>query len=260
MENLKKEVLNIIFENLTKKIEYLVFSGSLSYGTYSEGSDVDVMGIYSFDNEEDIIPKNLIVGYDNIKEPKILGLDKYRLKENILDIKLYPISRFFKLCQKCNPNILEILFGSENDIIYSTDVGKLIRNKRKLFLNDDFVFSGFCGYSCSQLSDITKNKSGRVDLINKFGYDTKAAMHCYRLLLECEQLLNESNLRLDKNKDILLSIKKGNYSLDEVRNMIKKKDQEIKELYLRIKDIFKIRNDKTKIRDLLVECIKMTYN
>lgn len=59
------------------------------------------------------------------------------------------------------------------------------------------------------------NISKRINLIDKFGYDTKFAYNLVRLLNECEQILVEGDLDLERSKEMLKSIRKGEWSLEK---------------------------------------------
>ena len=59
----------------------------------------------------------------------------------------------------------------------------------------------------------------RTDLIEKFGFDVKFAMHYLRLLYECRELLKEKGLTLprpDPERQHLIDIRTGRCSQDEV--------------------------------------------
>lgn len=62
----------------------------------------------------------------------------------------------------------------------------------------------------------------RKAVVEKFGYDTKNAMHCFRLILQCKYMLETGDLRVqvsDEEKTWLMSIREGKAfaTLSEVR-------------------------------------------
>ena len=68
-----------------------------------------------------------------------------------------------------------------------------------------------------------KNKfSSRYDdYISKSGYDTKFASHLVRLLYECEELLMTGEIGFPLySRGLILEIKKGKYSIEEVMNIV----------------------------------------
>jgi len=57
----------------------------------------------------------------------------------------------------------------------------------------------------------------RPDLIERYGFDVKFAMHYVRLLGECRELLREHKLTLPRpERELLIAIRTGKYSQDEV--------------------------------------------
>jgi hypothetical protein len=71
----------------------------------------------------------------------------------------------------------------------------------------------------------------RQDLVEKYGYDTKFAMHYVRLLFECKELLSERRLTLPlREKDLLIKIRTGGYKESEVFAMGAGLDEECQHL------------------------------
>ena len=65
-----------------------------------------------------------------------------------------------------------------------------------------------------------KGKHGqRPEIIGKFGYDTKAAMHTLRLLYEGIELLKDHWVTLPREtreRDLLLAVRRGEWSEERV--------------------------------------------
>jgi uncharacterized protein len=58
----------------------------------------------------------------------------------------------------------------------------------------------------------------RADLEMRHGYDTKYAMHIVRLYGEAKELMEHGRITLPRpNKDELIEIRQGKYSLSEIR-------------------------------------------
>ena len=66
------------------------------------------------------------------------------------------------LAADCNPNILEVLWVDEYDILYISDVGRMIRNCRELFLSQKAKHT-FSGYAISQLKRIKTHRKWLLD-------------------------------------------------------------------------------------------------
>lgn len=71
----------------------------------------------------------------------------------------------------------------------------------------------------SYLSWMMNRNPKRKELETKFGYDTKHAMHLWRLVLEAQELLITGNLRLPLSDDVrkhLINIKDGRYTYQQI--------------------------------------------
>ena len=60
----------------------------------------------------------------------------------------------------------------------------------------------------------------RADLEEKHGYDTKYAMHVIRLYGEAKELMEHGRITLPRpNRDELVEIRRGKYTLSEIREL-----------------------------------------
>jgi predicted nucleotidyltransferase len=121
----------------------IVRGGSHAYGLNIETSDEDYRGI-------------CILG-----DPRYyFGTQRFEQKdswEDGADRVVYDIRKFFSLALACNPNIIEILFTDEEDIISITEEGQRIRDNRGVFLSKKAAKT-FVGYAVSQLKRIQGHK------------------------------------------------------------------------------------------------------
>lgn len=104
-----------------------------------------------------------------------------------------------------------------------------------------------------QSGKITK----RLDRIAKYGYDLKFSYHIVRLLNEVEQILTEHDLDLERNKEQLKSIRRGEWTLEEIENYFANKELELESLYTN--SILRHSPDEEGIKSLLLECLEMHY-
>tara|TARA_R100001132_G_scaffold27409_2_gene33158 strand:- start:42 stop:989 length:948 start_codon:yes stop_codon:yes gene_type:complete len=121
---------NTVFECLT---------GSRAYGTNIEGSDVDFKGVC-------VPPKDVILdpffSFDQHEEQVNRGHDH--------DRTIFALQKFLKLASECNPNIVELLYTEESDWTVCAPVGRVLIEKRDIFLSKRAKFR-FMGYAHSQL-------------------------------------------------------------------------------------------------------------
>lgn len=69
----------------------------------------------------------------------------------------------------------------------------------------------------AQLEQIMNQKSNRSELVEKYNFDVKFASHYLRLLLEGVELLETGEIKFPlKDREFLLDVKLGKYTLDEV--------------------------------------------
>ena len=72
----------------------------------------------------------------------------------------------------------------------------------------------------------------RAKLEERFGYDTKHAMHLYRLIEECRELMQTGFITLPRpDRGHLLAIKNGLYTFDTLLERFQNLDAELDELY-----------------------------
>ncbi len=244
---------------------YLGYAGSVAYGASSDTSDMDCFGFC-------IPPKEIVFPYTAGGEIAGFGMQKQRFRvwtEHHIeskgegknyDFSVYNIVDFFHLAMENNPNIVDVLFLPRRCIIHSTPIGEHVRANRKVFLHKG-SFHKFRGYMFSQMTKI-RNKTNssnakRAESIAESGYDKKFAYHVIRLALEAEQILVEHDLDLERNSEILKSIRRGEWSLEQIDQWATEKERALETAYVNST----LRNipDEAAIKKLLLECLEMMY-
>lgn len=246
------------------RVIYEVLTGSQAYGISTEDSDFDVYSLV-IPPKEIVFPHldGYIVGFDkdyptfttyqNREGTKLIGADKREY-----DIQIYSIITFFNLAAENNPNIIDSLFVGENCVLYCNDVGRLLRDNRKIFLNKNSLWK-FIGYAYSQqkLMKSKTEKSKRYSDILEFNYDRKAAANIIRLLNECWQILATGDLSLTSNNDMLKEIRRGEWSEERIRKYFEVQEPLLKSLYETSHLPYSPPMDK--IKKLLLECLEASY-
>jgi len=97
----------------------------------------------------------------------------------------------------------------------------------------------------------------RMDTIAKHGYDVKFAYHIVRLLNEVEQILVEHDLDLQINREQLKSIRRGDWTLEQIETYFEEKELELEKIYLN--STLRYSPDEEGIKKLLIECLEMHY-
>jgi predicted nucleotidyltransferase len=188
--------------------------GSALHGVKLGGTDdTDVYGIY-------IEKPWLALGIETLDH--FVASTSPPTRRNVagdVDVMCYSLRRWAGLAAKGNPTILHSLF---------TPAGRgetewpAILDRRKIFLARTHARK-YLGYADAQLKRMcglrgTGKHGQRPEVIGKFGYDTKAAMHTLRLLYEGIELMKDHWVTLPrpaKERELLLTVRRGEWS--EVR-------------------------------------------
>jgi uncharacterized protein len=195
------------------KAVLLGYHGSQAQGTFRPSpeksfNDLDVMGVI-------IQPIEAYMGF-GLKET-------YERKEPPYDVVLYDLRHYIKMCCSMNPTALSLLWLRDNFYIKRTPIGNELIKNRGLFVSKK-AYNSFVGYGHSQLKrmhrlDVTGHMGAkRKALVEKFGYDTKAAAHAIRLMRMGIEFLSTGQLNVMREDNrYLVDIKTGLYKLEEVR-------------------------------------------
>jgi predicted nucleotidyltransferase len=249
---------------LPQNMHYEVIMGSVAYGVSSDTSDMDVYG-FCIPPKEDVFPHlhGEIPGFGK----QISRFNQYQ-EHHIMDggnnqeydFSIYSIVKFFQMCMDNNPNMCDSLFVPQRCVLYASKVGQLVRDNRKLFLHKG-SYHKFRGYAYAQLHKIgTKSNSSnplRQASIKEFGYDTKFAYHVVRLALEAQQILIEHDLDLEVNREILKSIRRGEWTEEKLRSWFDEKEKQLEDAYT--KSSLQHSPDEEAIKELLMTCLEQHY-
>ena len=260
LEKLNKRKLIHPPNHVLEGLQYLTIMGSISYGVSNDSSDIDVYG-FSIPSKEIVFPhlNGEILGFGR-QTKRFEQYQQHHVMDNDkeYDFTIYNIVKYFQLLMDNNPNIIDSLFTPQRCVLYCSQIGNLVRENRKLFLHKGSWFK-FKGYSYSQLHKMRNKKpeGKRIETVKKFGYDVKFATHIIRLLNEIEQILIEGDVDLERNREQLKSIRRGEWSMDEVEKYFDVKEKSLEELYT--KSTLRHKPDEGKIKELLLNCLEMYY-
>lgn len=114
-----------------------VVAGSHAYGTNLPSSDWDERGIFIDSMDRIILPFEKIEQFTFEKD----------------DVVVYELSKFMPLLLEQNPNILEILWAEDKNILSITEEGEYLASFRETFLTKK-IKDSYVGYANSQLTRI----------------------------------------------------------------------------------------------------------
>jgi predicted nucleotidyltransferase len=262
---------------LVDNLCYLTIMGSHAYGvadTSDESqSDLDVYGfcippkeivfphtagaIWGFGKYKEGMPKSYFGQYQehHVHDPTALSG-----KGRVYDVQIYNIVKYCQLCLECNPNMIDSLFTPEVCVLHSTRIGQILRENRKKFLHQG-ICDRFKGYAYAQIHKMQTKEpepgSKRAQLREKYSYDVKFAYHTVRLLNEAEQLLLEGDLDLQRNREMLKSIRRGEWTEQQILDYFEHKRVELESA--KSKSPLPAAPDEPAIRDVLLRCLESHY-
>jgi hypothetical protein len=217
--------------HLSRALVCMAYMGSASHNTYvpkddpNSIDDVDMMGIA-------VPPPKITLGLKN--------WEHWIFQKEELDVTLYSITKFIHLLLKCNPNVVGLLWlRPEHYLCLHPAFQSLIR-ERSLF-SSKIAYDAFSGYADAQIKKMeTLAFQGymgakRKALVERFGYDTKNAAHAIRLLRMGAEFLETGVLTVFRDEDAeeIRAIKRGEWSLEEVKREAERGFQRLKSAYER---------------------------
>lgn len=119
--------------HLGKNIILLGLSGSYSYGTNNENSDIDIRGV-ALNRKSDLIGMTAFEQYVDADT----------------DTCIYSFNKIINLLLNCNPNTIELLGLEPESYLYLNKIGQELIDNKKLFLSKRAIQS-FGGYASAQL-------------------------------------------------------------------------------------------------------------
>lgn len=241
---------------------YLTRMGSVAYGVSTNLSDADVYGV--------VVPP-LEYLFPHLRG-EVFGFGKQQQRFNCwqehhvnsgsvqYDFSVYNLVDYLTLLMDCNPNMIDSLFTEEEDVLHTSPVAKLMRDNRKLFLHKGAYYK-FCGYAHSQWAKM-RNKRGhdnpnRNHSIQTYGFDVKYGYHLVRLAQECMQILSTKDLNLKKDPQLMLDVRAGKVSLDELEAWFKDYEKQLESAFH--KSTLPDKPNEPAVKKLLVSCLEEFY-
>jgi len=251
---------NIMFEGI---------QGSTAYGAAVDDSDFDMIG-WCIPPKDIVFPHlaGQIDGFGRQKQ-KFVGYQKHHVHDasalggrgRQYDLNIYNVVHYFNLCMENNPNMLDSLFLPAECIVHTSIVGNMVRERRHLFLHKG-AWHRFKGYAFSQLAKMeTKSPepgSKRAVTVEQYGFDTKFACHLVRLMYEVEQILTTGDLDLRRNSEELKSIRRGEWTAQQIREFFAAKEKGLEAIYEAC-EILPWGPREDEIKQLLLDCLEEHY-
>lgn len=275
MSHLIKELYDRKLANcpawLPLNTQYLTIMGSHAYGVADTSvkdklPDYDVYGWC-------IPPKEFIFkhltghipgfgpqppGFDQWQQHHCIDPDALGGKGQEWDFQVFSIVKMFELCREGNPNMIDSLFTHENCVVHCTKIGRMVRDNRRLFISKE-IWARFRGYAFSQMKKMeSKNpEGGRKEIVERFGYDVKFGYHILRLLDEVEQLLETGEMDLQRAREAMKAIRRGEWKLEDLKDWANQKSKQLDIAYTN--STLPAKADIAKLKELLMHCLEEHY-
>jgi uncharacterized protein len=168
-----------------------------------------------------------------------------------LDLTMYSLRKFCRLATQGSPSVMLLLWLPSH--VTKTNLGAELVEMRRTFVSKE---SGgrFLGYLMAQKAKLKGERSPKVsrpELVEKYGYDTKFAMHALRLGLQGVELLKHGRLTLpvaEPDLSVLRSVRTGRLNLATVLGLIEDTETRLRTLV----DECTIEADRAAINDFMV--------
>lgn len=100
-------------------------------------------------------------------------------------------------------------------------------------------------------------KTGRFQGVKVYGADWKFGYHIVRLIMEAEQILVEGDIDLQRHREMLKDIRRGNWTVPQMREWFTKREGELNEVYKN--SSLRHSPDEGAIKELLLNCLEEHY-
>lgn len=133
----------------------------------------------------------------------------------------YGLRKYASLLAQGNPTVMTLLFTP--NLIHPDEIG--LQDQRAIFLSKRLVARhiGYADSMHARLTGARAPRTNRPELVDKYGYDCKAAFHALRLLIQGHEMLTTGAMQMPMREDhrnYLLDIRHGQVSMDEVLSNI----------------------------------------
>ena len=191
-----------------ERVAFAAVTGSQAYGLSTGGGDTDVTIVWT-EGYRDLVTRAAGKGALMLRTRP----EGERSQPGDIDAQVYTVRHFVHLAAGGNPSILAALFSPTSMLLADggfprDEVAELTRSRR--------AGAAFLGYLDSQLHRWQNNnvraRVHRPELIEKYGFDVKYAMHAVRLGVQGIEYLTTGTITLpipDPDRDRLLAVRAG---------------------------------------------------
>ena len=207
------------------------------------------------------VPSNCVVHQDAIGEIVREHRNLFLHKGIFHRMRGYAHSQFEKIQQEPSENMKKLREFEEALSIHDKSIDIIT-------LRDEVFSRNLCEDISTPLKNLTDMELAEYDkLYSKLspreqdrhltGIDHKKMYHIVRLINEAEQVLTTHTLDLMKDRELLKSIRRGEWSMDQLQKWVHKRESDLETLYT-TSDL-RYAPDEPKIKELLFQCLEMKF-
>ena len=227
----EKDVMNRVREH-AKEVDllrhdffFISAQGSWNYELGYENSDVDTKAV--------ILPRfeEFVLNKDALSTTHILSNNEH--------IDLKDIRVMFKNFWKQNINFLEVLFSKYCVVNpnYQEEWEQLTNLRERIaHYNNWYAVKGMCGLATEKYAALYKPYPAQVEIVEKYGYSGKQLHHLMRMVNFLTGYVNDLSFEECLTffpiyeKDMLMSAKRQEFSLEEVNYFANRSISQLEEL------------------------------
>lgn len=159
--------------------------------------------------------------YRNEYSKSILGTDE--------DVDIHDIRKVAHLWWKSNLNFIEVLYSTDVQFLCDApELSVIWSMKHELVtMNLPYLWNACIGMHHNKMKLLHKGTEGTQHLVDQYGYDTKQALHAFRILDFLKRFADTDFVDFqyamtyqDSERDKLLAIKHGKFTLEHFEEYI----------------------------------------
>lgn len=198
---------------MDRDIVFKALVGSNNYNLQTPESDKDFK-VFTFPDFTDLY-------YGRMQASSFIGKE--------VDYDYHDIRKIVDLFWKANLNFIEVLYSDEVNIVtqHPEIMEIFVMRKELVTMNLPYLYSSCKGMFYNKMKYLEKGTEGTQHLVEKYHYDTKQAMHAYRILdfgikyaiSDFDDFKAVMKYFKDSEREWMLQLKNGYYSLEEFKQL-----------------------------------------
>lgn len=229
--------------------------GSSAHDVMIDSSDFDYIGVA-------VEPSNAIFGLENyehtVLKEKASGVASAANDE---EGTIYSLKKFARLAEAGNTAIVSALYLPKYEVL--TEVGEMLIAERNIFLSRSILkrFGGHLITERRRMNGDIREKVLRPALIEKFGFDTKAAYQAVKLGIHGRRFALLGTMEIPftgEEKEFILAIRRGEIALSVIDEFLAQIIVQLDE-QAKISTVLPENTDRSGINTLLQRAYKITY-